>query len=68
MGVELGVPPAELVLVGDAEVDVLGAHGAGVRVVLIREEREVSPEVRALGAHIVERHDAAFLFVRELTR
>lgn len=64
VAVELRVAPSELVLVGDAEVDVLGAHAAGSRSILIRQQREVSPEVRALAPTIVETPAEAFSLVR----
>lgn len=61
---ELGVPPADLILLGDAEVDVLGAHRAGARSILIRQQREVSAGVLALGPTIVATPEAAYAEVR----
>jgi phosphoglycolate phosphatase/pyrophosphatase PpaX len=43
----LGVAPAEALFIGDADVDVLAGHACSVSTVLIRQAREVPPEVRA---------------------
>ncbi|MBI5768878.1 MAG: HAD-IA family hydrolase [Verrucomicrobia bacterium] len=42
----LGLAPAEVMMVGDADVDVLGAAGCGVPALLIRHGRLVDGEVR----------------------
>jgi len=62
----LAVPAADLLMVGDAEVDVLGAHRAGVRAVLIHQGREIGAEVLALQPDLVETPASAFRRIREL--
>lgn len=41
----LGLAPADVVFVGDADVDVLGGVAAGVETVLIRHARALAPEL-----------------------
>ena len=43
----LGVPPEQALYAGDADADVLGGEGAGVRTVLIAHGRKIAPEITA---------------------
>lgn len=60
------IAPAQALLLGDADVDVLGGHAAGVPTVLIRHEREISRRIRSLAARVVEFPGAAYAHVRDL--
>jgi HAD superfamily hydrolase (TIGR01509 family) len=61
---ELGVPAAEALLVGDADVDVLGGAACGVRTLLIRHQRNIDPTVLTRCWRDVEGPDAAYAVVR----
>lgn len=41
----LELAPAEVIFVGDADVDVLGGHGCGVDTILIKHAREIADDV-----------------------
>jgi phosphoglycolate phosphatase/pyrophosphatase PpaX len=56
----LGVTPAETLLVGDADVDVLGGVGGGVDTLLIRHARAVDPRITTQAWRIVDTPAAAF--------
>lgn len=62
----LGVPAEELLMVGDAEVDVRGAAGAGAHALLIHDQRTVGPEVLALAPLLAASPAAAYARLREL--
>lgn len=62
----LDVPTQDLLMVGDAEVDVLGAAGAGARALLIHDERSVTAEVLALRPQLAATPAAAYRRLREL--
>jgi HAD superfamily hydrolase (TIGR01549 family) len=59
----LGVQPVDTLLVGDADVDVLGGVGCGVDTLLIRHEREVELHVAAKSWHTVRSPREAFAVV-----
>ncbi len=61
----LGVPPAEALMVGDADVDVLGAAACGVPAVLIRHGRIVEAGVRARAWRVVTSPHEAFELLLE---
>ena len=55
----LGVKPEEMLLVGDADVDVLGGVGCGVDTLLIRHNRAVELQIAAKSWHtVVSPHEA----------
>ena len=56
----------DLLMVGDAEVDVLGAAGAGARALLIHDERTVTPQVLALAPQLAASPAAAYERLRDL--
>lgn len=58
-----GVAPEEALMVGDADVDVLGAAAAGVDAVLIRHLRTVSPPVAARAWRVVAEPAEAYRLV-----
>ncbi len=60
----LGAVAAETLLVGDADVDVLGGHACGVDTVLIRHRREVAGEIVAKTWRTVATPDEAYTVVR----
>ncbi|MBK8475991.1 MAG: HAD family hydrolase [Opitutaceae bacterium] len=62
----LGVPAEELLMVGDAEVDVRGAAGAGAQALLIHDERTVAPEVLALAPQLAATPAVAYAQLRQL--
>ena len=62
----LGVPAEELLMVGDAEVDVLGANGAAAQALLIHDGRTVSPEILALQPELAASPAVAYRRLREL--
>ena len=55
-------------MVGDAEVDVRGAAGAGAQALLIHDQRTVGPEVLALAPLLAASPAAAYARLRELAR
>jgi HAD superfamily hydrolase (TIGR01509 family) len=59
----LGVKPAETLLVGDADVDVLGGVGGGVDTLLIRHNRAVELHIAAKSWHTVASPNEAFSVV-----
>ncbi|PAW68797.1 MAG: hypothetical protein B9S34_01105 [Opitutia bacterium Tous-C1TDCM] len=60
----LSVRPEEALLVGDADVDVLGGRAGGVDTVLIRHERRVAAEVGELAWRTVATPAEAYALVR----
>ena len=62
----MGVPASALLMVGDAEVDVLGAAGAGAQALLIHDERAVTAQVQALAPQMAASPAAAYDRLREL--
>ena len=64
----IGVPTDGLLMVGDAEVDVLGAAGAGARALLIHDERVVTAEVLTLKPQLAATPAEAYRQLRELSR
>jgi len=50
---QLGRSADECVMVGDADVDVLGAHACGMDAVLIRHGRDPAPDVLAKASRVV---------------
>jgi HAD superfamily hydrolase (TIGR01549 family) len=54
----------EAVLVGDADVDILGANSCGMPAVLIRQDGAVPAEMRALSCQVVADPAEAFAWVR----
>ncbi len=60
----LGCAPGEVLLVGDADVDVLGGHAGGVETVLIRHQRTIAPEVTAACWRDVATPAEAYALVR----
>lgn len=60
----LGCAPAETLLVGDADVDVLGGHAGGVETVLIRHQRTIAPAVTAACWRDVASPAEAYALVR----
>ncbi|MBI5691139.1 MAG: HAD family hydrolase [Verrucomicrobia bacterium] len=66
---QLGLPAAEVLLVGDADVDVLGGHACGVDTVLIRHGRTVATPVLQRTWRVVTTPAEAFELVRrDVTR
>lgn len=63
----LAVTAAETVFVGDADVDVLGGVGAGVRTVLIRHARTMDPAVCEQAWRTVDTPAEAFELLLALT-
>jgi len=61
----LGCAPAEVLLVGDADVDVLGGHAGGVETVLIRHQRRIDPAVAAVCWRNVASPAEAYGLVRQ---
>jgi len=59
----LNVPAAETLLVGDADVDVLGGAACGVDTVLIRHGRDVAADVTGKAWRVVDSPDAAYEIV-----
>jgi len=64
----LGCAPAETLLVGDADVDVLGGHAVGVETVLIRHQRTIAPAVTAMCWRDVTSPAEAYALVRARLR
>jgi HAD superfamily hydrolase (TIGR01509 family) len=62
----LGVPAEDLLMVGDAEVDVLGATGAAAQALLIHDGRAVAPEILALKPELAATPGEAYGWLREL--
>lgn len=62
----LGVPAGDLLMVGDAEVDVLGANGAAAQALLIHDGRKVSPEILAMQPELAASPTVAYRRLREL--
>ncbi len=60
----LELESSETLLVGDADVDVLGADACGVAAVLIRHEREIAPAILAKCRQVVSTPAEAFAEVR----
>lgn len=56
----LGVSPADTVYVGDSDVDVLGGVSCGVDTLLIRQGRDIAPELVARCWHTVGSPAEAF--------
>jgi len=61
----LGVSGDEALMVGDADVDVLGAAACGVGSVLIRHGRDVEPEISAQAWRVVTSPFEAYELVLE---
>ncbi len=57
---QLGVPAAETLYMGDADVDVLGGSDAGVDTILIRHSREPEPAVVSRAWKIVSSPSEAY--------
>lgn len=62
----VGLPAADLLMVGDAEVDVRGAAGAGAQALLIHDERVVAAEVLALRPQLAATPAEAYRWLLEL--
>ncbi len=62
----LGVSPAETVFVGDADVDVMGGVSCGVDTLLIRQGRDLAPELVARCWHTVGSPAEAFAVLLNL--
>lgn len=60
----LGLAPGEVVLVGDADVDVLGGYACGVDTMLIRHQREVAAGVVAQSWQMYVSPQEAYAAVR----
>ena len=60
---QLAVAPAETLLVGDADVDVLGGKACGVDTVLIRHARDIAAEIAAQSWQTVATPAAAYELV-----
>ncbi len=60
----LGCAPGEVLLVGDADVDVLGGHAGGVETGLIRHQLTIAPEVTAVCWRDVASPAEAYALVR----
>jgi HAD superfamily hydrolase (TIGR01509 family) len=60
----LGLAPGEVVLVGDADVDVLGGYACGVDTVLIRHQREIAAEIQARSWQLLVSPQEAYAAVR----
>jgi HAD superfamily hydrolase (TIGR01509 family) len=60
----LGVQPAEVLFVGDADVDVLGGVGCGVDTLLIRHAREIELHIAAQSWRVVASPGEAFEVIR----
>jgi HAD superfamily hydrolase (TIGR01509 family) len=63
---ELDVPAARCVVLEDSDPGVLGAHAAGMRVILVPDLKAPSPEARALAWHVCESLTAAAATLRSL--
>ena len=50
----LGVQPADTLFVGDADVDVAGGAASGVKTLLIRNGRQVEPQISAQAWMVVD--------------
>lgn len=61
---QLGVAPGDVLLVGDADVDVLGGAACGVRTLLIRHQRTIDDAVLARCWRSVESPHEAYAVVR----
>lgn len=64
----LGIGAADTLLVGDADVDVLGGVSCGVNTLLIRHTRAVEPEIVRQAWRTADSPGEAFAVVRELLR
>jgi phosphoglycolate phosphatase-like HAD superfamily hydrolase len=64
----LGVAADEVLMVGDADVDVLGAAGCGVSSVLIRHGRLVEADVTAKAWRMVTSPHEAFELLLDYAR
>lgn len=64
----LGIGGADTLLVGDADVDVLGGVGCGVNTLLISHARAIPAEIQRQAWRTAESPAAAFRVVRELVR
>jgi HAD superfamily hydrolase (TIGR01509 family) len=63
----LNVAPEETLLVGDADVDVVGGHACGVDTILIRHSREIAEEiVKKSWRHVATPAEAFDLVVRRI--
>lgn len=60
----LGMAAGEALLVGDADVDVLGGHACGVDTVLIRHQRDVAAEIAARSWQVHVSPQEAYAAVR----
>jgi HAD superfamily hydrolase (TIGR01509 family) len=63
----LAVPKDQAIFVGDADVDVLGGVGAGVKTILIRHARKMDPTICARAWRTVDSPEDAFELVGQLT-
>lgn len=59
-----GVAPDAALLVGDADVDVLGGAACGVETCLIRHDRRIGPAVLGRARHVVGTPAEAYRLVR----
>jgi pyrophosphatase PpaX len=59
-----GLPPAEVLFVGDADQDFAGANAAGVPFVAIRHDRAIAPELLKHAVAIVNTPTEAFTWIR----
>lgn len=62
----LGASASETLLVGDADVDVIGGHACGIDTILIRHEREVPGEILAKTWRTADTPEEAYALVRQV--
>jgi HAD superfamily hydrolase (TIGR01509 family) len=62
----LGAAAAETLLVGDADVDVLGGHACGVDTILIRHERAIGGDILAKAWRTADTPEDAYTLVRQV--
>jgi HAD superfamily hydrolase (TIGR01509 family) len=62
----LGLAPGEALLVGDADVDVLGGHACGVDTALIRHQRNVAEEIVARSWQVFASPQEAYAAVLQV--
>lgn len=63
---QLEAEEGESLLVGDADVDVLGGHACGVDTMLIRHDRQISPAILAKSWRVVAAPADAYREVRRV--